>query len=144
MSKKLINSPDSCVEDLIHGLLYANPMLSQVQGCNALVHSSIESLREEQVTLISGIERSFSSKQLRNEIDISFLYRRRIRSRARTCRLYRQWLYPWCRSRTCVCFAVGSINLQHHSSGCWIEGRHSRGEELYRRSSELWNGAGES
>lgn len=54
MSKKLINSPDSCVEDLVHGLLYANPMLTQVQGCNALVHSSIGTLREEQVTLISG------------------------------------------------------------------------------------------
>lgn len=59
MSKKLINSPDSCVEDLIHGLLYANPMLTQVHGCNALVHSSIEKIREEQVTLISGNERRF-------------------------------------------------------------------------------------
>lgn len=54
MSKKLINSPDSCVEDLVRGLLYGNPKLVQIKGANSVVHSSIATLRDEQVTIISG------------------------------------------------------------------------------------------
>jgi len=54
MSKQLINSPDSCVEELIDGLLYSNPSLIRVKGCNAVVHADIANIREKQVTIISG------------------------------------------------------------------------------------------
>jgi dihydroxyacetone kinase len=42
------------VTDFIEGLLYTNPNLVKVQGCNAVIHANITKIREQQVTLISG------------------------------------------------------------------------------------------
>jgi hypothetical protein len=54
MSKKLVNHPDTCVEEFIQGTLASNPNLLQVEGINALVHRNIMQLKDQQVTLISG------------------------------------------------------------------------------------------
>ncbi len=52
--KKLVNNPASCVDDAVAGLLLSNPNLSRLQGINAVVRRDISSIRDQQVTLISG------------------------------------------------------------------------------------------
>jgi hypothetical protein len=54
MEKKLVNTPETCVEDMVSGLLYANPKLLKVEGFNAVVRSDINEIKDSQVTLLSG------------------------------------------------------------------------------------------
>lgn len=54
MSKKLINSPQTCVNDSILGLLRINKNLIRIQNLNVLVRKDIESYKTNHVTLISG------------------------------------------------------------------------------------------
>lgn len=54
MMKSLLNSPSTCVDDLVDALLLTNPSLVRVRGFNAVVLENITELKEEQVTLLSG------------------------------------------------------------------------------------------
>jgi len=54
MEKKLINTPETCVDDLVSGLLYMNPKLCKIEGYNAVVRSDILNIKDNYVTLISG------------------------------------------------------------------------------------------
>lgn len=53
-SKKLINSPSSCVSDAIDGLLYSNPSLRRIDGQNVIVRADIQAYKQTHVTIISG------------------------------------------------------------------------------------------
>jgi dihydroxyacetone kinase len=52
--KFLINDLQRCVEDLVVGLLYSDPHLSQVEGYNVVVRKDINEIKNHQVTLLSG------------------------------------------------------------------------------------------
>lgn len=52
--KSLLNSPSTCVDDLVDSLLLTNQNLVRVKGFNAVVLENITGLKEEQVTLLSG------------------------------------------------------------------------------------------
>lgn len=54
MSNKLINSPESCVEDVVQGALLSDSRLSRIGNLNILVRSDIEAVKKDKVTLISG------------------------------------------------------------------------------------------
>ena len=54
MSKKLINSIESCVDDAIVGLLYSDATLNKVAHNNVVVRSDINAVKEKQVTILSG------------------------------------------------------------------------------------------
>ena len=54
MSKKLINSPDSVVNDALEGMLYTNSSLSRIGNLNILVRNDIETYKNSYVTLLSG------------------------------------------------------------------------------------------
>lgn len=54
MSKKLINTPESCVDDAIHGILSLYPHIVRIGALNILVRKDIESYKQSHVTLISG------------------------------------------------------------------------------------------
>eukprot|EP00038_Savillea_parva_P012412 m.204500 g.204500 ORF g.204500 m.204500 type:complete len:607 (-) comp22552_c0_seq1:145-1965(-) len=53
-AKKFINNPTDVVDEMIEGVLATSPWLCKVAGHNVLVRKDIESVRERQVTLISG------------------------------------------------------------------------------------------
>src|SRR5437588_12407352 len=52
--KKLINSPDRVVDEMLDGLLALSPGLSRLSGQNVLLRSDFEDRRDEQVAVISG------------------------------------------------------------------------------------------
>src|SRR5436305_12754092 len=52
--KKLINSPDRVVDEMLDGLLALYPGLSRLSGQNVLLRSDFEQRRDEQVAIISG------------------------------------------------------------------------------------------
>ena len=54
-SKKFINEADHVVEDLVSSLLISfSPRLRVVEGYNVLVDANVETLKQKQVTLLSG------------------------------------------------------------------------------------------
>jgi triose/dihydroxyacetone kinase / FAD-AMP lyase (cyclizing) len=53
-SKKLINSPTTCVSDAVEGLLFSNPSLKRVSNLNVIVRKDIAFYKTNHVTLISG------------------------------------------------------------------------------------------
>lgn len=59
MKKTLINTPETCVDDMVSGLLYSNPKLLKVEGFNAVVRSDIVDIKDSQVTLLSGLNKRF-------------------------------------------------------------------------------------
>mmetsp|Transcript_23426 Transcript_23426/g.39185 ORF Transcript_23426/g.39185 Transcript_23426/m.39185 type:complete len:636 (+) Transcript_23426:38-1945(+) len=54
MIKKLINSPDSCVEDAVQGALLTDSSLKRVEGLHILVRADIDEVKSRCVTIISG------------------------------------------------------------------------------------------
>jgi len=55
MTKKLINEPSNCVQELIEGLLATTTGLKRVEGFNVVVRSDIKSVVEaNKVTIVSG------------------------------------------------------------------------------------------
>ena len=55
MSKKLINSPNTCVLDGLEGLAYMAPHLRLVEGHQIVVRADIEQVkRSGKVTLLCG------------------------------------------------------------------------------------------
>ena len=54
-SKKLINSPQACVEDCLKGFVAANPGLSLLPGHNVIIRRDIEKVKAaDKVTLLCG------------------------------------------------------------------------------------------
>lgn len=53
MTKKLINNPESCVPDMVEGMLLTGS-LKKVEGFNVVVRGDIEEIRKDRVTIISG------------------------------------------------------------------------------------------
>jgi hypothetical protein len=54
MIKKLINTPESCVEDACDGVLLSDSNLKKVEGLNILVRADIDKVKASFVTIISG------------------------------------------------------------------------------------------
>jgi len=54
MIKKLINTPESCVEEAVEGAMLTDSSLLKVEGLNILVRSDIAHIKSRFVTLISG------------------------------------------------------------------------------------------
>lgn len=55
MIKKLINTPQTCVDDAVEGALLTDPRLRRIEGLNVLVRSDFAEIKDSQVTIISGI-----------------------------------------------------------------------------------------
>eukprot|EP01035_Chromulina_nebulosa_P020472 gene20472-26562_t len=53
-SKKLINSPVTCVNDAVQGLLYSNPNIKRINNLNVLIRKDIDIYRLTHVTIVSG------------------------------------------------------------------------------------------
>ena len=51
---KLINKPENVVSEMIQGALYAHPDLMLLKGQNVLLRRDYQTIKEEQVVLISG------------------------------------------------------------------------------------------
>lgn len=51
---KLVNESSGCVEDAVEGMCLSNPNISRLKGLNVLVRSDIATIKDQQVTLISG------------------------------------------------------------------------------------------
>lgn len=54
MQKKLINSPNQCVEEAIEGVLLSDSNLVRVADLNILVRKDIAVVQKSFVTIISG------------------------------------------------------------------------------------------
>ena len=53
--KKLINSPDDCVDDCLEGLVAVNPGLRRLKNHRVIVRADIEEVKAAgKVTLLSG------------------------------------------------------------------------------------------
>lgn len=55
MLKKLINTPERCVDEALEGALLSDSRLLRVEGMNILVRADINDIKERYVTIISGI-----------------------------------------------------------------------------------------
>ena len=54
MAKKLVNSSENAVEEMICGILACHPNVSRLEGSHVLLRSDFSEVREREVTLISG------------------------------------------------------------------------------------------
>jgi len=54
MQKKLINSPNRCVEEAIEGVLLSDSNLQRVEGLNILIRKDIAAHKASFVSIISG------------------------------------------------------------------------------------------
>jgi triose/dihydroxyacetone kinase / FAD-AMP lyase (cyclizing) len=54
MTKHLLNNLEECVDEAVEGALLLNPSLLRVEGFNALVRADIQSVRDQQVSILSG------------------------------------------------------------------------------------------
>lgn len=54
IQKKLINHPQTCVEDAIHGVLLSDSGLKRIEGLNILVRADVDQLKSRAVSIISG------------------------------------------------------------------------------------------
>jgi dihydroxyacetone kinase len=52
--KKLINSPDNVVSEMLEGITKTHSHIQLIENTNIIVRSDILQIREKQVTLISG------------------------------------------------------------------------------------------
>ena len=60
IQKKLINLPQTCVEDAIQGVLLTEAGLKRVEGLNILVRAAVDQLKSKAVSIISGMFFTFS------------------------------------------------------------------------------------
>lgn len=66
-TKFLIDNVDTCINDVVEGLLYTNSDLIRLEGLNVVLRRDINEVKQKQVTLLSGTKYPVS-KRFRNTL----------------------------------------------------------------------------